>query len=161
MVPWVEQALDDPVVRSRLEAEGFAVVPGTSPLFHYVYDVAVYEGNANYVTTDAVFHTWHLVFDKVLRDTESGALLPVLERLVGRLDAGAMTRLNRVLAALEEAHHLGIVHIARVYVDRAPAANRKPVFQDDSGVLGLREIAPLPETAEGDPSSLESGSHLP
>jgi hypothetical protein len=93
LVPWVEQALADPVVRSQLEAEGFAVVPGTTPLFHYVYDVAVYEGSANYVTTDAAYHTWHLVFDKVLRDTESGALLPVLERLVGRLVENA--RLQR------------------------------------------------------------------
>ena len=35
-----------------------------------------------YVTTDAMYRTWHLVFDKVLRDAEQQALLPILEHLL-------------------------------------------------------------------------------
>ncbi|MEA3510261.1 MAG: DUF3160 domain-containing protein [Actinomycetota bacterium] len=44
-----------------------------------------YGGRAVFVTTDAAYHLWHQVFDLVLRHTETHALLPVLERLVGNL----------------------------------------------------------------------------
>jgi hypothetical protein len=42
-----------------------------------------YGGRPVFVTTDAVYHHWHLVFDKVLREVEEGSLLPVLEHLTG------------------------------------------------------------------------------
>ena len=43
-----------------------------------------------FVTTDAVFHVYHLIFDKMLRDLEREEFLPALEALtVAMLDASA------------------------------------------------------------------------
>ncbi|NCD21118.1 MAG: DUF3160 domain-containing protein, partial [Actinobacteria bacterium] len=56
---------------------------------HFAYDDNLYSEIPNYVTTDAAYHVWHLVFDKVLRDVEQETLLPVLEELVGGLLEGA------------------------------------------------------------------------
>jgi hypothetical protein len=74
-----------PVARDLLAAQGFAVVPGEARLFHHVYGYNEYVPYPVFVTTDSAFHAWHLAFDKVLRDVEEEALLPALERLVGRL----------------------------------------------------------------------------
>lgn len=65
--------------------DGFVVVPGDARLFHHVYQVNEYQPFPVFVTTDSAYHTWHLVFDKVLRDTEEEHLLPALEQLVAGL----------------------------------------------------------------------------
>lgn len=78
-------ALADPGLRDRLEALGFGVVPGEARLFYQVYGLSEYDPYPVFVTTDAAFNAWHLVFDKVLREAEEGHLLPGLERLVGGL----------------------------------------------------------------------------
>ncbi len=72
---------------SRLAADGFAL-SGTwsSDVLHAVYSYAArYADGPVYVTTDAGYHEWHLVFSKALRDAEEQALLPLLEDLVGGL----------------------------------------------------------------------------
>jgi hypothetical protein len=75
---------------SRLAADGFAL-NGTwsSSTLHEVYSYAArYADGPVYVTTDAGYHEWHLVFSKALRDAEEQALLPLLEELVaGLVDA--------------------------------------------------------------------------
>lgn len=76
------EELADPALRGRLESLGFAVVPGEARLFHHVYGVSEYDPYPVFVTTDAALNAWHLVFDKVLRETEERHLLPALERLV-------------------------------------------------------------------------------
>ncbi|MBU1226447.1 MAG: DUF3160 domain-containing protein [Actinobacteria bacterium] len=71
----------------RLAVQGFAL-EGTwsSDVLHSVYSyVARYADGPVYVTTDAGYHEWHLVFSKALRDTEAQVLLPLLEELVGGL----------------------------------------------------------------------------
>ena len=67
---------------AMLERQGFAVQGGTGGYFHEAYKSSGYAYQPLYVTTDALYHSWHLVFDKVLRDTEQEALLPTLERLL-------------------------------------------------------------------------------
>ena len=76
---WVRD--DRPLVR-MLERQGFAVQAGTVGFFHQAYESVWYDRQPMYVTTDAMYHTWHLVFDKVLRDAEQQALLPILEHLL-------------------------------------------------------------------------------
>jgi len=75
----------------RLAGDGFAL-SGTwsSDVLHSVYSyVSRYADGPVYVTTDAGYHEWHLVFSKVLRDTEEQVLLPLLEDLVAGLLEGA------------------------------------------------------------------------
>ncbi|HEX9122300.1 MAG TPA: DUF3160 domain-containing protein [Actinomycetota bacterium] len=78
----VRRLLRDPAVADALAAQGFAVVPADFRLFHMAYQGNVYDGWPVFVTTDAAYHTWHLVFDKVLRSLEQEVLLPKLERFV-------------------------------------------------------------------------------
>jgi hypothetical protein len=74
---------------SLLEANGFVVVPSDLTLFMNAYASATYDQGPVYVTTDVAYNTWHLVFDKVLRDLEQKVLLPKLEDLVTGLLAAA------------------------------------------------------------------------
>ena len=62
-----------------LEKQGFGVVRSGSSLFQAEYEGNIYGGFPVYVTTDAAYNSWHLVFDKTLRDLEQKVLLPKLE----------------------------------------------------------------------------------
>lgn len=79
-------------VRTMLEQQGFAVEVGSSPYFHNVYKAQAYEYQPLFVTTDALYHSWHLVFDKVLRNTEEQRLLPILEHLLAGAVPAARTQ---------------------------------------------------------------------
>ncbi len=86
----VADVLADPAVARTLTEQGFVVVPSDLRLFHFAYQGNVYEGWPVFVTTDAAYHAWHLVFDKTLRSLEQEVLLPELEGLVtGLLRAAA------------------------------------------------------------------------
>lgn len=87
-----------------------------SSQFSSTYEqLSPYEGRAVFVTTDAAYHLWHQVFDKVLRVTETNELLPTLERLITTLviasrdqtDAKAGTSLED--ATLRAQEHLEAV----------------------------------------------------
>jgi len=72
--------------------------------FHNVYEQAYYEYQTLYVTTDALYNAWHLVFAKALRDTERDVLSPILgELLTGAVDA-ARSQADQ-LAGTELADH--------------------------------------------------------
>jgi hypothetical protein len=85
VAPEVRRALEAEGVSEALLASGFAVVPADFRLFHFAYQGNVYEGWPVFVTTDAAYHAWHLVFDKLLRSLEQDVLLPKLEALVAGL----------------------------------------------------------------------------
>lgn len=87
-------------LRARLVADGFVIEPNTASYdpadgvdalsyatqFSSIYEqLSPYGERAVFVTTDAAYHVWHQVFDKILRDAEQRELLPVLERMVGSL----------------------------------------------------------------------------
>ncbi len=72
------------------------MVPSGNLLFHFAYQGNVYEGWPVFVTTDVAYHTWHLVFDKVLRTLEQETLLPELETLVSGLLRAAHTQTTEV-----------------------------------------------------------------
>ncbi len=81
----VSRLVDDqlsPAARERLAEQGFVIVPARLRLFHEAYGDQYGTGTPVFVTTDAAYHTWHLVFDKTLRDLEQLRLLPALEELV-------------------------------------------------------------------------------
>ncbi len=71
LVDFQQSVNDDAELTEMLEAQGFAIRPaGYGPYFHNVYKAAAYWYQPLFVTTDAVYHSWHLAFDKVLRDIE-------------------------------------------------------------------------------------------
>lgn len=89
----VAEQLQATVDGAQLLAEnGFVVVPGSARRFSYPYEQGGYAKYPVFVTTDVAFNTWHLVFDKVLRDVEQLRLLPQLEDMVTRLVASSRTQ---------------------------------------------------------------------
>ena len=90
---WLAEELS-PEALARLAQQGFVVVPSRTRLFHDVYVDLSGGGTPTFVTTDAAYHSWHLVFDKILREVEQQRLLPALEQLVKgmRKNAAAQQR---------------------------------------------------------------------
>ena len=114
LVP-VQEYLFDPTVMSdatvaeltaTIETNGFAVMPGGFRFFHDGYKLSAYEYVPVFVTTDSLYHSWHLAFDKVLRDTEQQRLLPILERfLTGAVDAARAQERDLAGTALADDAH--------------------------------------------------------
>lgn len=65
----------------RLAADGFVVSPGTEKEFFMLYEEARYRNVPIFVTSDSLLHTYHLLFDKVLRTAEVEYFIPMLRGL--------------------------------------------------------------------------------
>jgi len=65
----------------RLATDGFVVSPGTEKEFFTLYEQARYENVPIFVTSDSLLHTYHLLFDKVLRTAETEHFVPMLSDL--------------------------------------------------------------------------------
>jgi hypothetical protein len=79
-----------PLSAGQLQAlfeNGFVVVPPTSDPnnmyqeFYQAYESIRYDTTPVFVTTDAVFHVYHLIFDKMLRDLERTTFIDLLKEL--------------------------------------------------------------------------------
>jgi hypothetical protein len=78
--------VDNPFVLSseqiqRLAQDGFVVTPGTEKEFFTVYEKARYDNVPAFVTSDSLLHSYHLLFDKVLRSAEVQYFIPLLRDL--------------------------------------------------------------------------------
>lgn len=66
---------------------GFVVVPPSSDPnkiyseFYQVYESNRYGALPVFITTDSIFHVYHLIFDKMLRDLEKTSFIPILMEL--------------------------------------------------------------------------------
>jgi len=56
--------------RALLAQNGFVVAPAEWLEFYVLYENNRYEEIPVFVTTDSIFHVYHLIFDKMLRDLE-------------------------------------------------------------------------------------------
>ena len=65
----------------RLTTDGFAVSPGAEKEFFMLYEQARYRNVPIFVTSDSLLHTYHLLFDKVLRTAEVTYFIPLLRDL--------------------------------------------------------------------------------
>ena len=68
-----------------LAENGFVVaapdIEASNPEFYHIYEYYRYEEQPVFATTDAVFHVYHLMFDKILRNLEREYFSPALEEL--------------------------------------------------------------------------------
>lgn len=78
-----------PEQRARLARDGFVVSPGVEKEFFTVYEKARYDNVPIFVTSDSLLHTYHLLFDKVLRTAETKYFVPQLRDLNAALLARA------------------------------------------------------------------------
>ena len=67
--------------RELLSANGFVVAPSEYKEFFHLYEEARYAEMPVFITTDSVYHVYHLLFDKVLRTLEEERFRPDLEKL--------------------------------------------------------------------------------
>jgi hypothetical protein len=86
MPTWMGDWLETAGAADKLLENGFVILPdSTYRLFHQPYESLPYDNGVAFVTTDVAYHSWHLVFSKVLRETEQEVLLPILEELIAAL----------------------------------------------------------------------------
>ncbi|MDP3449358.1 MAG: DUF3160 domain-containing protein, partial [Anaerolineaceae bacterium] len=73
--------------RQAILTNGFVVLPPASDPnkiyseFYQLYESFRYSSLPVFVTTDSVFHVYHLIFDKMLRDLEKTSFIPILNEL--------------------------------------------------------------------------------
>ena len=70
--------------RTLLSKNGFVVTPpvaGAFREFYQIYEGGRYDSMPMFVTTDSVYHVYHLIFDKMLRDLETGYFIANLKTL--------------------------------------------------------------------------------
>lgn len=65
----------------RLALNGFVVSPGLEKEFYTVYEKARYADVPIFITSDALLHVYHLMFDKTLREAESMYFIPLLQKV--------------------------------------------------------------------------------
>ena len=65
----------------RLAQDGVVVSPGDEKEFFTLYEQARYDNVPIFVTTDSLFHIYHLLFDKILRTAEVEYFIPLLREL--------------------------------------------------------------------------------
>jgi len=70
-----------PAQLEHLRANGFVVKPADWNEFYPLYDKTYYMEEPCFVTTDAVLHVYHLLFDKILRDLERDRFGPDITAL--------------------------------------------------------------------------------
>lgn len=87
----VPKALEEVMISLALSAgqmeiladNGFVAGPGMQEKEFYIfYEKVRYANLPVFVTTDSLLHTYHLLFGKILRSTESGFFLPMIENLL-------------------------------------------------------------------------------
>ncbi len=132
----------DPAVAKALETQGFAIVPADFERFHMAYEGNVYDGWPVFVTTDAAYHTWHLVFDKILRSVEQEVLLPKLETLVGGLLDAARAQADELKSTPLADRSAQVVQLFQV------AAAELGIDAGTLGPLAVKEKALIDEHAE-------------
>jgi len=73
--------------QQALLTNGFVVTPPSSDPseiyseFYQVYESNRYGSLPVFITTDSIFHVYHLIFDKMLRDLEKTSFIPILKEL--------------------------------------------------------------------------------
>jgi len=67
--------------RALLSQNGFVVVPAGWLEFFQLYEDARYQEIPVFITTDSVYHVYHLIFDKMLRDLEREHFEPAIRAL--------------------------------------------------------------------------------
>lgn len=115
--------------RQMLSQNGFVVLPpkpGEFREFYQVYEAGRYDLRPVFVTTDSIYHVYHLIFDKMLRDLERDSFIAILNSLASTMLAASYQQYGSLKGkALEE-----------------PALRNVAFFAVTAQLLGLPRPAP-------------------
>ncbi len=103
--------------RALLAKNGFVVaapVPGQYNEFYQVYELIRYVTEQPvFATTDSVFHVYHLIFDKMLRDLERDSFIATLEQMTRAMVAASQAQYQELIGtALEEPARRNLAYFA-------------------------------------------------
>jgi hypothetical protein len=119
--------------RQMLSQNGFVVlppVPGQYREFYQIYENGRYDFRPVFITTDSVYHVYHLLFDKMLRDLERDSFITTLNSLTSTmLNASYQQYASLKGTALEE-----------------PARRNVAFFAVAAQLLGLPDAVPAEVT---------------
>ena len=78
--------VQNPFILSKAQLEllsknGFVVSSGSEKEFYSLYEKARYDNVPIFVTSDSLLHSYHLLFDKILRTAETEHFSPLLKQL--------------------------------------------------------------------------------
>jgi hypothetical protein len=85
---------------ARLGQDGFVVTPRAEKEFFTVYEKARYENVPIFITSDSLLHSYHLLFDKILRSAERQHFIPLLREL----NASLLASLDAQYQELKDTH---------------------------------------------------------
>jgi hypothetical protein len=129
-----------PEAEALLSQNGFVAVRGDWPEFFQLYEAARYQDLPVFVTTDSVYHVYHLLFDKLLRDLERERLAPAIEALTSALaDAAGAQYRELVGTPVEDSARRvwGYFVVAQQLIAVAPPPIPEAVVDEVNGELAL------------------------
>jgi len=92
-----------PAQEVRLLQNGFVVAPAEWLEFFQVYENNRYDDVPSFITTDSVYHVYHLLFDKMLRDLEREHFAPDIAALTRACLLSAQEQYNQLRGTSMEA----------------------------------------------------------
>ena len=138
----------------RLAKDGIVVSPGNEKEFFTVYEKARYANVPIFVTSDSLLHSYHLLFDKILRTTETQHFIPLLQEMNRALLTQADAQYSQLKGGAWEDAALRSVAFLAVGSRLLDPAAEVPAYAED---LAKQELA-LVNAAEGlQPSPLFPG----
>jgi hypothetical protein len=138
----------------RLEKDGFVVSPGIEKEFFTVYEKARYANVPIFVTSDSLLHSYHLLFDKVLRTTETEHLIPLLNEMNRALLAQADAQYKELKGSSWEDAALRTVAFLGVGSRLLDATVEVPAYAEN---LVAQELALVNAAAGFQPSPIFPG----
>ncbi|HEX5808480.1 MAG TPA: DUF3160 domain-containing protein, partial [Anaerolineales bacterium] len=91
-VQFADKILLSETQRQLLSQNGFVVLPpkpGEYREFYQIYEAGRYDMHPVFVTTDSIYHVYHLLFDKMLRDLERDSFIAALNSLTSTMLAAS------------------------------------------------------------------------
>jgi hypothetical protein len=84
----------NPAQQATLEQNGFVVTPAPFGQIYQVYQTANEQGQPIFVTTDALLHTYHILYDFALRDAEINHFVGDLQALTAEMLAQSQAQMG-------------------------------------------------------------------
>lgn len=154
-----------------VSAQGFVVKPAEWTQFYKLYENTRYANIPVFVTTDAIYHVYHLYFDKLLRDLEREHFIANLTALTDAMVAEAAARYEATQdpVAKETARRVWAYFVvAQQLLEETPPpippAVASEVTQElaliESGELTFSAVMPAPE-ADLEPYREDYSQYIP
>ncbi len=86
----------DSKTKQKLTKQGFAAIPSDFNQIYSIYQDNIENARPNFITTDSVLHTYHILYDYTLRNLEINKFIPDLKNLNKVLLQNALSQYSSV-----------------------------------------------------------------